>query len=568
MYIDVVPNRNSRPAILLRESRRHGKKTIKKTLANMTNWPKELVDMIRLAVQGETMVPKSTVFSVERSVPHGHIQAVLGTIRKLGVDTLVASKRCRERDLVLAMIAQRIVDPCSKLATTRQWHDTTLAHQLGVEEADEDDLYAAMDWLLNRQERIENKLAKRHLCEGAVVLYDLTSSSYYGRTCPLAAFGHNRDGNKLPCIVYGLLADVQGRPVSVDVYRGNTGDPSTVPDQVNKLRERFGLSRVVLVGDRGMLTQTQIDTLRDYPGLGWVSALRSEAIRGLVQSEALQLSLFDKQNLAEITSADFPGERLMACYNPLLAQDRKRTRQELLDETESRLSKIAAQVRRRTKKPLTADEIGLKVGKVINRYKVAKHFKLNIADNRFAFERDEESIERESQLDGIYVLRTSESRNDFSKEDTVRTYKSLSQVEQAFRCLKGVDLRVRPIRHRSADHVRAHVFLCVLAYYVEWYMRKALAPVLFEDEQLDELRATRDPVAKAEPSASVKQKKATRRTPDGWPVQSFQTLMKNLATRCCNRCRAGNDKAQVTFHEVTEPTPLQAHVFELLGLHP
>ena len=568
MYIDVVPNRNSRPAILLRESRRQGKKTVKKTLVNMTNWPNELVDMIRLAVQGETMVPKSALFSVERSVPHGHVQAALGTIKKLGVDSLVASKRCRERDLVLAMIAQRILDPCSKLATARQWHDTTLAQELGVEHACEDDLYAAMDWLLKRQERIENKLAKRHLCEGAVVLYDLTSSSYYGRTCPLAAFGHNRDGKKLPCIVYGLLADAQGRPVSVDVYRGNTGDPSTVSDQVDKLRERFGLERVVLVGDRGMLTQTQIDTLREYPGLGWISALRSEAIRGLVESQALQLSLFDKQNLAEIHSSDYPGERLMACYNPLLAQDRKRTRQELLDETEKGLKKITAQVRRRTKKPLTADEIGLKVGKVINRYKVGKHFKLTIEDNRFEFERDQESIERESQLDGIYVLRTSETRKHLSKEDTVRTYKSLSQVEQAFRCLKGVDLRVRPIHHRTVDHVRAHVFLCALAYYVEWHMRKALAPVLFQDQELDQMRQSRDPVAKAQPSASVNKKKATGKTPDGWPVQSFQTLMKNLATRCRNRCRAGNDKAHVIFHELTEPTPLQAHIFELLGLHP
>ncbi len=568
MYVEEVPNRNSRPTILLRQSRREGRKTVKKTLANMTNWPKELVDTIRLAVRGETMVPKSGLFSVERSVPHGHVQAVLGTIKRLGLDNLIASKRCRERDLVLAMIAQRIIDPCSKLATTREWHDTTLAEELGVEQADEDDLYGAMDWLLKRQERIENKLAKRHLCEGAVVLYDLTSSSYYGRTCPLATFGNNRDGKKLPCIAYGLLADAQGRPVSVDVYRGNTGDPSTVPDQVDKLRNRFGLSRVVLVGDRGMLTDTQIDTLRAYPGLGWISALRSQAIRALVQSEALQLSLFDKQNLAEIRCADYPGERLMACYNPLLAQDRTRTRQELLDETERRLKKIAAQVRRRTNKPLTAQEIGINVGKVINRYKVGKHFKLTIQDNLFEFEHDANSIEREAQLDGIYVLRTSESAKRFSKEDTVRTYKSLSQVEQAFRCLKGVDLLVRPIRHRTVDHVRAHVFLCTLAYYIEWHMRKALAPVLFEDEELDEARATRDPVAKAEPSESVKKKKATRMTPDGWPVQSFQTLINKLGTRCRNRCRAGNAKAHVTFHEVTEPTPLQTHIFELLGLEP
>ena len=568
MYIDVVPNRNSRPAILLRQSRRDGKRTLKKTLANMTDWPEELVDTIRLALRGETMAPKGKLFSVERSIPHGHVQAALGTIRKLGVDNLIASRACRERDLVVAMIAQRIIEPCSKLATTREWHETTLAQQLGVEEADEDELYGAMDWLLERQRRIENKLARRHLSEGAVVLYDLTSSSYYGRTCPLAAFGHNRDGKKLPCIVYGLLADAQGRPVSVDVYRGNTGDPSTVPEQVDKLRRRFGLLRVVLVGDRGMLTETQIETLRDYPGLGWISALRGTAIRGLVEGGALQLSLFDRQNLAEIRSPEYPGERLMACYNPLLAEDRGRTRQELLAETDKRLKRIAAEVRRRTKTPLAADEIGLKVGKVINHYKVGKHYKLTIKDNLFEFERDQDAIEREARLDGIYIIRTSEKRKHFSKEDTVRTYKSLSQVEQAFRCLKGVDLRVRPIRHRTVDHVRAHIFLCTLAYYVEWHMRKALAPVLFQDEELDAARWTRNPVAKAEPSQSAKRKKATHMTPDGWPVQSFQTLLKNLGTRCRNRCRAGDDKAHVTFHQITEPTPFQAHIFGLLGLKP
>jgi len=568
MYIDTVPNRNSRPAVLLRESRRQGKKTVKITLANMTDWPSEVVSAIRLALQGETLVPKETLFAIERSIPHGQVQAVLGTIRQLGLDERIASKRCRERDLVVAMIVQRLVAPCSKLATTREWHDTTLARELGVEDAGEDDLYAALDWLLERQERIENKLAKMHLHEGAVVLYDLTSSSYYGRTCPLAAYGNNRDGTKEPCIAYGLLADRQGRPLSVDVYEGNTGDPATVPDQVDKLRARFGLTRVVLVGDRGMLTDTQIDTLRQYPGLGWISALRSEAIRDLVGNEALQLSLFDTQNLAEISSPDFPGERLMACYNPLLAEDRKRTRLELLDATDKRLQKIAAEVRRRTRKLLKADEIGVKVGKVINRYRMGKHFKLTIEDNRFTFERDEERIAQEARLDGVYVVRTSEARKDFPQEDTVRTYKSLSQVEQAFRCIKGVDLRVRPIHHRTANHVRAHVFLCMLAYYVEWHMRKAWAPVLFEDEELDEARITRDPVAKAEPSESVKHKKTAHITPGGWPVHSFQSLMKTLGTRCRNTCRAHSAKAHATFYELTEPTPFQAHALRLLGIQP
>ena len=415
MYIDEVPNRKSRPAILLRESRRQGKKTVKVTRANMTDWPEDLVNTIRLALKGETMVPKDGLFAIERSIPHGHVEAVLGTVRRLGLDHVIASKRCRERDLVVGMLVQRLIDPCSKLATVREWQDTTLAQELGVSDASEEDLYGALDWLLNRQERIENKLAKRHLHEGAVVLYDLTSSTYYGRTCPLAARGKNRDGTNQPCISYGLLADREGRPISVDVYEGNTGDPATVPDQVDKLRARFGLSRVVLVGDRGMLTDTQIDTLRRHRGLGWISALRSEAIRGLVESGELQLSLFDEQNLAEITSADFPGERLMACYNPLLAEDRTRTRNELLDETDKQLNKIAAQVRRRTKKLLKADEIGLKVGKVINHYKVGKHFKLTIEDNHFTFERNDASIAQEADLDGIYVVRTSEAKKDFSK---------------------------------------------------------------------------------------------------------------------------------------------------------
>jgi len=568
MYIDEVPNRNSRPAILLRASRREGKKTVKKTLANMTDWPKELVNTIRSVLKGETMVPKDGLFAIERTMPHGHVEAVLGGMRRLGFEGMIASKRCRERDLVVAMVVQRLIAPCSKLATVRDWHDTTLGEELGVLDASEDELYGALDWLLKRQKRIENKLAKKHLAEGAAVLYDVTSSTYYGRTCPLAAWGNNRDGTKNLCIAYGLLADREGRPISVEVYAGNTGDPSTIPEQVDKLRGRFGLSRVVLVGDRGMLTNTQIETLRRHRGVGWISALRSEGIRSLVESGDLQLSLFDEQNLAEITSADFPGERLMACYNPLLAQDRKRTREELLDETEKRLSTIDAQVRRRTKKPLNAAEIGVKVGRVTNRYKVGKHFKLTIEDNHFTFERDEASIAQEAGLDGIYVVRTSEARKDFSKEETVRTYKGLAQVEQAFRCLKGVDLRVRPIHHRTPDRVRAHVFLCTLAYYVEWHMRKALASVLFEDEELTEARATRDPVAKAEPSNAVKLKKASKLTPDGWPVQSLQSLMKTLGTRCRNTCRAGNDKSRVTFYELTEPTPFQAHVFQLLGHSP
>jgi len=566
MYIDIVPNRKSKPAVLLREGWREGKKTLKRTIANLSHWPDEDVEALRLLLKGKKLLPGDEVFAIERSTPHGHVQAVLGVMRGLGVDALLSSRPCRERDLVMAMIAQRLLDPVSKLATTRQWHATTLARELDVENADANELYASMDWLLKRQSRIEKKLAGRHLEDGAVVLFDVSSSSYHGRTCPLAQRGYNRDGEKLRSIVYGLLADGKGRPVAIDVYPGNTGDPSTVPDQVEKLRARFGLERVVLVGDRGMLTQAQIEALREHPGLGWISALRFSAIRDLAEGGAFQLPLFDTQNLAEITSEDYPGERLMVCFNPLLAQDRKRTRGELLDATEARLAKIAAQVARRTRTKMTADEIGVKVGKIINRHKVGKHFDLTIEDGLLRFKRNEESIARETQVDGIYIVRTSESAEALSAEDTVRTYKSLGQVEQAFRCLKGVDLRVRPIRHRNEAHVRAHIFLCMLAYYVEWHMRKALSPVLFQDDELDEARWQRDPVAKAEASQSVRKKKRARKTDDGWPVHSLRTLLNELGTRCKNTCRAGEGKTAIRFEQLTEASSFQQHVFELLNL--
>ena len=566
MYIDIVPNRNSPPAILLRETRRVGKRFVKRTVANLSACPLEAIEALRLALKGIPLVPAQSTYAVERSLPHGHVEAVLGMMRKVGMDTLLASRPCRERDLVMAMIAQRLVDPCSKLATTRQWHATSLAAELNVADADENELYRALDWLLKRQERIERKLAQRHLAEGARVLYDVSSSSYHGHTCPLAARGHNRDGEKLPCIVWGLLADAGGRPVAVQVYEGNTGDPSTVADQVEKLRDRFGLSRVVLVGDRGMLTQARIAELKNHPQLGWISALRSEAIQELVEQGAVQLSLFDEQNLAEITSDLYPGERLMVCHNPLLAEDRKRTRGELLDATEKELARIAADVKRRTKTPFTAAEIGVKVGKVMNRFKVGKHFVLDIQDGQFTFARNAERIEREARLDGIYIIRTSEAAPDLGAEDTVRAYKSLGQVEQAFRCIKSLDLRIRPIHHRTADHVKAHIFLCMLAYYVEWYMRKALASVLFEDEELDAARWSRDPVAKAQPSETLQQKKRTKQTPDGWPVHSFHSLIDELATRCKNTCRVGQGKDAARFTTLTEPTDFQQHVFGLLGL--
>ena len=569
MYIEIVPNRNSPPAVLLREGWREGKKICKRTLANLTGWSQARIDSLRRVLKDEPLLNAQDAFVVERSLPHGHVQAVLEALKRIGLDTLIGSKRSRERDLVLAMIVERLIHPCSKLATTRLWHSSTLAEELTVSDATEDDLYEAMDWLLDRQSRIEHKLAVRHLGESKQVLYDVTSSYYEGRTCPLMRFGHDRDGKTgRPIVVYGVLTDAQGRPIALQVYPGNTADPTTVPDQVHKLREKFALEQVVLVGDRGMLTQTQIDKLKQYPGLGWISALRSSAIRDLVQAGTLQLSLFDEQNLAEISSPEFAGERLIACYNPLLAEERTRKREELLKATEKALERIARQVSRRTKKPLTAAEIGKKAGAVVNRFKMGKHMELTIKDGAFGYARRSQNIEREAALDGIYVIRTSEPPSRLSAADTVRSYKNLAQVERAFRCLKGIDILVRPIRHRDEQRVKAHLFLCMLAYYVEWHMRRVLAPLLFDDEQLDQDRKTRDPVAAAKPSASAKKKKALRVTTEGLPIHSFETLLAELATRCRNRCRIKSDPKSPTVSHLTEPTPLQQRAFELLQLLP
>ncbi len=567
MYIDVVPNRNSRPAVLLREAWREGKKVKRRTVANLTSWPEEKVEALRRVLRGETVVTPKEAFHIERSLAHGHVEAVLGTIRKIGLDTVIASKRSRERDLVIAMIAERLLHPSSKLATTRLMHTTTLAEELTVTDADEDDLYRAMDWLLSRQDAIEKKLAAQHLAEGSSVLYDVTSSYYEGRTCPLARFGHDRDGQKgKPIIVYGVLTDHTGCPIAVSVYPGNTGDPTTVPDQVETLKTRFGLNRLVLVGDRGMLTQTQIDTVKTYPGLGWISALRSRAIRSLAEGGQLQMSLFDQTDLAEIASDEYPRERLIACFNPLLAEERKRKRRDLLEATEGELTRIARQVARRTRTPLDKAEIGKKVGSVLKRFKMGKHFSLTIGEGTFSFARKEKSIRREEALDGIYVIRTSEPGEELSAEDAVRTYKNLAQVERAFRSLKGLDLLIRPIWHRTADHVKAHIFLCLLAYYVEWHMRRALAPLLFDDEELPEMRKTRHAVRPAKASLSARKKKTTRVTPEGLVVQSFSTLLAELSTRCRHRVRIGTDPAQPSFSQVTDLTPLQTRAFQLLRL--
>ncbi len=566
MYIDVVPNRNSRPAVLLREAWREGGRIRKRTLANLSDWPEDQVEALRQVLKGKRLAPADEVFTITRSLPHGHVEAVLKTIAQLELDKMIFSRRCRERDLVVAMIAEQLVHPCSKLATTRLWHTTTLAQELGVADADEDELYRALDWLLSRQEAIERKLAGRHLSDGAAVLYDVSSSYYEGRTCPLVRYGHSRDRKTgKPIVVYGVMADGEGRPVAVQVYPGNTGDPKTVPDQVAKLRDRFGLGQVLLVGDRGMLTKTQISHLREHPGLGWISALRSGEIRSLVEQNDLSMTLFDARNLAEISSPAYPGERLIACLNPYLAAERRRKRDELLAATAAELGRIEDEVARRKHKPLDAATIGVKVGRVIQRFKMAKHFRLEITDGKLLWCRDEESIAREAALDGIYVLRTSEPAARLSAEDTVRRYKSLSQVERLFRTLKGIDLRIRPIRHRTEAHVRAHIFLCTLAYYVEWHMRRSLAPLLFDDESLAADRWTRDPVAPAQVSAAARSKKMRKETIDGHPVHSFQTLMQELGTRCRNDCRVSSDPERATLSQLSQMTPLQQRAFELLG---
>jgi transposase len=569
MHIDIVPNRNAQPTILLRQSWREGRRIRKRTLANLSHWPREQIECLRRVLRGEVLVSPDDVFTIVASNPHGHVEALQRMIKRLALDDLLASRGSRERDLVLAMIAAQILHGSSKLATTRLWHTTTLAKEFGVSDADEEDLYAALDWLGDRQARIEAKLARRHLGEGSRVLYDVTSTRYHGRTCVLAEFGKDRDGKKgKRVIIYGVMTDAAGRPVALEVYPGDTGDPTTVGDQVDKLCRRFGLERVVLVGDRGMLTDTQIHGLGRYPSLGWISALRAPAVAKLVDAGHLQLSLFDETNLAEITAPDYPGERLIVCRNPLLAEDRRRTREELLAMTAQRLEKIRHEVARRTKTLLGADAIGLKVGRVINAYKVAKHFQLEIGDSRFSWSRNEASIAKEAALDGFYVIRTSEPSGELSAEETVRSYKDLSRVERLFRTLKGIELRVRPIRHRREAHVRGHIFLCMLAYYVEWHLRSAWAPLLFHDEELVENRKHRDPVAPAQSSESAQKKKRTRVTGDGHVVHSFSTLLNELGKIAKNECQLSAYPAGSTITRVTEKTGLHARAFELLEAYP
>ena len=572
MYIESVPNRNSPPAILLRESFREHGKVRKRTLANLSKWPATLVEGLKILLKGGRAVARlEDAFHIARSLPHGHVAAVLGTLKKLRLDRTIAGTASPERQRVIALIAARILDPGSKLATARGLAQATardsLAETLGIGDTDENDLYAAMDWLLDRQDAIERRLAKRHLADGALVLYDLTSSYLEGRRCPLAKRGHCRDGKRGKLqIEFGLLCDREGCPVAVEVFDGNTADPMTVGTQIDKLRHRFGLHRVVLVGDRGMLTEARIREDVKPAGLNWISALRSSAIRELVESGAVQMSLFDETDLVEIRSDAYPGERLMVCRNPLLAAERARKREDLLQATERLLEPIAAATTREKRRLAGKDKIGLRVGKSIGKYKMAKHFVLDIVDHSFGYRRNPESIAREAALDGLYIVRTSLTAAELDAEGTVRAYKRLSAVERAFRSLKTVDLKVRPIFHHAANRVRAHVFLCMLAYYVEWHMRQRLKPLLFDDDDAAAAEAARPSiVAPAAVSESAREKARSKRTADGLPVHSFRTLLGDLATVAKNRV-VPNIPGSEPFDTITRPTKLQRQALALLGV--
>ena len=569
MYVETVPNRNSPPAILLREGWREGKRVRKRTIANLSDWPQAKIDTLRRLLKDEPLLSPTDAFDIIRSKPHGHVAAVLGTLRKLGLDRMLSARPCPERERVVALIAARVMGPASKLATARALAEATardsLAETLGLGETSEDQLYAAMDWLLERQEEVEKHLAQRHLGDGALVLYDLTSVYLEGRCCPLARHGHSRDGKRGKLqIEFGLLCDREGRPVAVEVFEGNTADPMTLGPQVDKLRQRFGLSKVVLVGDRGMLTEARIREEVAPAGLDWISALRSSAIRQLVESGAVQMSLFDHTDLVEIRSDAYPGERLVVCRNPLLATERARKREELLRATERLLDPIVAATERE-KRPLTGREhIALRVGRGMGKYKMAKHFHLHITDHSFRYTRNPDSIAREAALDGLYIVRTSLPPSDLDAPGTVTAYKSLSRVERAFRCLKTVDLKVRPVHHYAPNRVRAHVLLCMLAYYLEWHMRRSLAPLLFDDH--DPASAQRSSsVAPATTSPAAQKKARTKRTDDGSPVHSFRTLLDDLATIAKNRLTPRLPGAQ-TFNLITRPTPLQGKAFDLLGI--
>jgi Transposase DDE domain len=573
MYIETVPNRNSPPAVLLRESYRDGGKIKKRTLLNLSAWPAEQVEGLRIVLKGGTALPPGQdPFTITRSLPHGHVAAILGAIHGTGLDRILGPEGNRPRDLVLAMLVSRIIAPASKLATARMLDEptacTSTGKVLGLGPVAAPELYEALDWLLARQPEVEKRLARKHLKGACLVLYDVSSSYVEGRCCELARFGYNRDRKKGKLqVVYGLLCAADGCPVAIEVFEGNTGDPKTLAAQIGKLKQRFKLDRVVLVSDRGMITDARIREELEPAGLDWITALRAPAIQALAADGGpLQMSLFDERDMAEISSPDFPGERLIVCRNRELAAERTRKRRELLDVTEKDLAFIEAAVDRKRNPLRGQDKIGMAVGAVIGKHKMAKHFELGIEDASFTFRRKEDGIAAEAMLDGLYVIRTSLPKEAIGAEDAVSAYKSLSQVERAFRSLKTVDLEIRPIHHWLSDRVRAHVFLCMLTYYVEWHMRQRLAPMLFDDEDKEAALASRtSPVAKAPRSDKAKAKDAGKRTGDGQPVHSFHTLIADLGTLCLNKAVAVTNP-DYALAVVTRPTPLQQKALDLLGV--
>ena len=570
MYVTRVPNRSSPPAVLLRESFREGGKVRTRTLANLSDWPETKVEALRRVLRGETVLLSADRFAIERALPHGHVAAVLGLVRNVGLDRLLPRRPERLAKLALALIVARVVEPAAKLATARQLSEATASHSLGavlrLGEVDEDELYRALDALDAAQPAIERALARRHLKDGTLVLYDVTSSYLEGRCCELARFGYSRDGRRdRPQIVFGLLCAADGCPVAVEVFEGDTGDPKTLAVQIDKLKKRFALKRVVLVGDRGMITSARIEAELKPAGLDWITALRAPAIQALAADDGpLQLSLFDDRDMAEISSPDYPGERLIVCRNPALAAERARKREDLLAASEKDLLKIQAATTR-ARNPLRGEaDIALKVGAVLGRRKVAKHFTLTITEKTLGFARDEAAIAAEAALDGFYVLRISVEAKDLDAGATVLAYKSLARVERAFRSLKSIDLDIRPVHHRLAGRVRAHVFLCMLAYYVQWHMRRTLAPLLFEDHERSAAAASRtSPVAAAQVSPAARAKARRRQSEDGEPLHSFRTLLADLATLTRNTVRFGDNLPMTV---LSRPTAIQQRAFDLLGI--
>ena len=572
MYVAVVPNRRSPPAILLRESYRDGDKVKNRTLKNLSDWPAERIELLRAVLRGDRLVPAGAGVEIVRALPHGHVLAAVGTARRIGLERLLPRAAARRMTLALALIVARLIDPASKLATARALDEATALHSLGASlglgRVTAKEVYATLDWLGAAQETIERGLARRHLSEGMLLLYDVTSTWLEGRCCELAQLGYSRDGrrDKLQIIV-GLMCTAEGCPIAVEVFEGNTGDPTTLARQIDKLKRRFGLKRVVLVGDRGMITSARITEDLRPAGLDWLTALRAPAVQKLAAADGpLQLSLFDQRDMAEIESPDYPGERLIVCRNPALAEERARKRAELLEATERDLARIQARVRR-SRQPLRGTaKIGLAVGAVMGRRKVAKHFQITIAADDLGFTRNQASIATEAALDGIYVLRTNVPAKDLSAAEVVAGYKGLGHVEHAFRSIKTVDIELRPVYHWAAPRVRAHVLLCMLAYYLEWHMRQALAPMLFDDHDKAAAEALRaSPVAKAQASPAANRKAKSKRTDDGLPVHSFRSLLADLATLTRNTVRLGR---AATFPVLATPTEIQRRALELLGVKP